>query len=403
MQRSRLLRFTVGALMLATGVGFGTSGVGFAALAHGAVTPDTVPAPTDPATIPGYDSDPLSLLGPSRIAPELMAAFVESHGPRTTVPIAELANIYAQEGAALGVRADLAWTQSIIETGFFHFPDSGMVHPQDNNYAGIGACDSCHNGTGYPDARVGVRAQMQLLRGYADPNPPSGMMIYPPKSYRGSAPTWWQMGNGHWATSTRYAESITATYGSLLRSVGIDLAFRPATPIVGDALVNANAMPPVAEVPVREGDGLYLADVHGQVYDTGDARFWGAALLDATGGATVEATTPTARAATAVSRSLDPTTAGVLAIAMTPNANGYWVVSTGGVVNHFGDAPQFGRVPPPTVAIAALPRGYGYWTTDEHGHVRSFGAAPKLEPVAGLIANEARVVSTVRSTEALTA
>ncbi len=39
----------------------------------------------------------------------------------------------------------------------------------DNNFAGIGACDSCAGGDRFANAREGVRAQIQLLRFYADP------------------------------------------------------------------------------------------------------------------------------------------------------------------------------------------------------------------------------------------
>ncbi len=317
--------------------------------------PNDILEPAEPSSVAGYNDDPLSLLGSARVDAAQLAAFVTPHNPRTTVPIAELANIYLQEGAAYGVRADLAWTQSIIETGFFHFPDSGMVHPGDNNFAGIGACDSCHNGHGYPDARTGVRAQMQLLRGYGDPNPPAGMMIYPPKSYRGSAPTWWQMGSGHWATSTQYAQSITTMYGNLLRFAGIDLMFSPPTPLLGTSLAVDST--PAPEPSLRTGDGMYLADTRGQVYDLGDTRFWGSAF--------------------------DPSQpSNTVAIALTPKARGYWVFDATGSVRNFGDAPDFGSAPRGVVGVAAQPSGFGYWTLTERGAVRAYGNAADIAVVA---------------------
>ena len=60
-----------------------------------------------------------------------------------------------------------AFAQSIVETGYFGFRNS-MVDPENNNFAGIGACDTCKHGFSFPDARTGVRAQMQLLRVYVD-------------------------------------------------------------------------------------------------------------------------------------------------------------------------------------------------------------------------------------------
>ena len=141
---------------------------------------------------------------------------------RTTVPIDELADIYISEGDAAGVRGDIAFAQSVLETGSFFFPDRGQVHPTDNNFAGIGACDSCSTGRGYPDARTGVRAQIQLLRAYADPtvtatnlgNPPVDPKI-PSFFLKGRAPTWNGL-TGTWATSTTYAPKIFELYFRML-------------------------------------------------------------------------------------------------------------------------------------------------------------------------------------------
>ena len=51
----------------------------------------------------------------------------------------ELAQDYIDEGTAAGVRGDIAFAQSILETGSFYFPDGGQLTPQDNNFAGMDA------------------------------------------------------------------------------------------------------------------------------------------------------------------------------------------------------------------------------------------------------------------------
>ena len=56
----------------------------------------------------------------------------------------------------------------MLETGSFSYPAGGQVRGTDNNFAGMGACDSCNGGNRFPDARTGVRAQLQQLRVYAD-------------------------------------------------------------------------------------------------------------------------------------------------------------------------------------------------------------------------------------------
>ncbi|MBK6858394.1 MAG: glucosaminidase domain-containing protein [Microthrixaceae bacterium] len=53
--------------------------------------------------------------------------------------IDELARYYVEEGAAEGVTGDVAFAQSIVETGYFAF--SARVPPELNNFSGLGAVD----------------------------------------------------------------------------------------------------------------------------------------------------------------------------------------------------------------------------------------------------------------------
>ena len=150
-------------------------------------------------------------MGPTLLDAEDLAAFVRDSGftPHTTVPIEELARIFVEEATAEGVRADVAWAQSILETGFFTLPGS-RVRPTDNNFAGIGACGSCARGLAFPDARAGVRAQVQLLRTYVDDSVGADGFAHEavlPGSlrlgFRGHVVSWWDLG-GRWASSLDY-------------------------------------------------------------------------------------------------------------------------------------------------------------------------------------------------------
>ena len=154
----------------------------------------------------------------SILSPSEMAAWFEGthRRARITVPILTLAQDYIDEGAAAGVRGDIAFAQSILETGSFYFPDGGQLTPQDNNFAGMDACDSCAHGRAFPDARTGVRAQVQQLRVYADPtvtnasfNPPPVVANLDQHSLKGRVPTW--NGLTHtWATADAYGDRILA-------------------------------------------------------------------------------------------------------------------------------------------------------------------------------------------------
>src|SRR5262249_30999476 len=100
--------------------------------------------------------------------------------PGTTID--DLTHLYLVEGRAEGVRGDLAFAQAIVETGGFRVAAG-------NNYSGIGVCDSCTNGYAFSTPLDGVRAQIQLLRNYADPDSRAANLANPPsQSLYGSDP-----------------------------------------------------------------------------------------------------------------------------------------------------------------------------------------------------------------------
>lgn len=149
-----------------------------------------------------------------------------------TVPVADLVRIFLEEGRAEGVRGDIAFAQSIVETGWFSFP--GRVPAWANNFSGFGATDGSADYGIFPDARTGVRAQIQHLRRYADPSatsctvpPLRNPCVDPRFSYvvpRGKAPTWNQFGSGNWATDPGYAAKVLNVYSSMLAMGGLSLA-----------------------------------------------------------------------------------------------------------------------------------------------------------------------------------
>jgi hypothetical protein len=151
---------------------------------------------------------------------------------RALIPLRDLITLFVEEGRVEGVRGDLAFIQSIVETGWFSF--GGRVPPSANNFSGFGATDGTADYGVFPDPRTGVRAQIQHLRAYADPtattctvpplhnpcvNPRFGFVV--PK---GKAPTWNQFGNGNWATDPNYWTKIRELYSDLLARYGLSLA-----------------------------------------------------------------------------------------------------------------------------------------------------------------------------------
>lgn len=111
-----------------------------------------------------------AIIGKAQATASQMAAFCLSKNASPQLPsctVEELARMFIEEGETEGVRGDVAFAQSLHETGYFKY--GGIVTPEMNNFAGIGALNG--NATGqaasFPDPRTGVRAQIQHLKAYA--------------------------------------------------------------------------------------------------------------------------------------------------------------------------------------------------------------------------------------------
>jgi hypothetical protein len=134
------------------------------------------------------------------------------------VDLATMAGFYLEEGTAEKVRGDVAFAQSVVETGAFTSPLT--TH---NNFAGIGACDSCPTGFDFPTPRQGVRAQAQLLHAYADKTLRVSSLANPAVgsdpdrlSVRGCCTTWNKL-TGTWATDPNYGPKLMTVYLSMLQ------------------------------------------------------------------------------------------------------------------------------------------------------------------------------------------
>jgi hypothetical protein len=171
---------------------------------------------------------PTAVMRPTRLTTEQLVAWFQARSPggyRATVPVGQLIGHFLDEGAAQGVSPDLAFAQSVLETGWFRFPDAGQVRPEHNNFAGLGAVDGGGGGqvARFGTAQLGVRAQIQHLWAYADPAARADRTARPLVDPRftlvqpkGKAPTWDGFGNGNWATDPQYGAKILGIYTDML-------------------------------------------------------------------------------------------------------------------------------------------------------------------------------------------
>ena len=135
--------------------------------------------------------------------------------------ITEFCQIYIEEAKAEGVKAEVAFTQAMLETGFLKF--GGDVKPDQYNFAGLGATGGGVAGNSFKDVRTGIRAQIQHLKCYASTEGLKNACVDPrwSNSLRGKAPyvEWLSIPNNPygtgWAADAKYAEKIVSYITSL--------------------------------------------------------------------------------------------------------------------------------------------------------------------------------------------
>lgn len=111
-----------------------------------------------------------AIMGKAQATAQQMALFCRSKNSTpqlTSCSLEQLAEMFIEEGEVEGVRGDVAFAQSLHETGYFKY--GGIVLPTQNNYSGIGALNGNTTGqaASFHDPRTGVRAQIQHLKAYA--------------------------------------------------------------------------------------------------------------------------------------------------------------------------------------------------------------------------------------------
>lgn len=129
------------------------------------------PPPEKPTTQPETPTkNGISIMGTSQATASQMVSYALKGNKDPQLPnctIRELAELFIDEAKVEGVRADIAWAQTLKETGYFKY--GGIVQPHQNNYAGIGALNDNAAGQAatFQTPTIGVRAQIQHLKAYA--------------------------------------------------------------------------------------------------------------------------------------------------------------------------------------------------------------------------------------------
>jgi hypothetical protein len=363
------------------------------------------------ANTPGASADVTThtpVLGPSLLnAQQLAEWYDQNHGsvqpriPALHNNVRSLAQVFIDEGNAEGVRGDVAFVQSMIETGWLGFAGS-QIPPDADNYAGINAFDgrsslpNCRSGDTAPSRCLGTPArgvtlQIQLLRSYADPTTRTmrGRLISAPSDRVGDAPLWEYFGGNNcpcgkliWASASGYGLTIIRMYSQALAASGLAGACVPYSParagqisghgywevtsdsvvhpagtaeFYGDMHEHALNAPLIGGASVANASGYWLLARDGGIFTFGTAHFYGS---------------------TGAMHLNQPITA----MERTTDDRGYWLAAADGGIFTFGDAHFFGSMGGhpyrlPIVGIARTASGNGYWEYATDGAVFPFGDA----------------------------
>ncbi len=179
--------------------------------------PKTTVAIAQPRPVSPIEHMRTPILGQAVLPKEQAIAFISRSNiaPRLNCSVTDLVEYYYQEASMEGVRADLALSQALLETGFFRY--GGDVRPEQNNFCGLGTTAG-KRGAAFSDARTGVRAHIQHLMAYSTDRLPSTDIVDPryflvwQMSERYAQIRNWEELDGRWASGAAYSAKIFAIY-----------------------------------------------------------------------------------------------------------------------------------------------------------------------------------------------
>ncbi len=180
------------------------------------------------------------IMGKAAATAEQMREYVKRKNPDAAQSVLDMVPLYLSEGETEGVRGDVAFAQSCLETGNFMFSGSAVTLEQ-NNFAGMGVTQNGRKGLSFDTAQLGIRCQIQHLKAYACTEALVNENIDPRFKYvvRGCAPyvEWLGIrenpqGKG-WAAGAGYGEKILSILKEITGEAGSagDGADSPDNPV----------------------------------------------------------------------------------------------------------------------------------------------------------------------------
>lgn len=156
-----------------------------------------------------------------------MQTYIKSVNPEVAQSVLDMIPYYLSEGEIEGIRGDISFAQSCLETGNYTFKGSAVTLDQ-NNFCGHGVTNTGIKGSSFATPQIGIRAQIQHLKAYANTEPLVNECVDNRFKYvqRGSAPyvEWLGIqenpyGKG-WASGKAYGQKILSILENILRMPG---------------------------------------------------------------------------------------------------------------------------------------------------------------------------------------
>ena len=106
----------------------------------------------------------LKIQGEAVASVQQLREYIKKVNKNVSQSVLDMTEYYIEEGKAEGIRGDIAFAQSCLETGNFTFKDSAVTLEQ-NNFAGLGVTQLGMKGNSWATPQLGIRAQIQQFKG----------------------------------------------------------------------------------------------------------------------------------------------------------------------------------------------------------------------------------------------
>lgn len=118
-------------------------------------------------TLPENPASMTKITGKAEVTAEQMVAYIREKNGNAPRSVLDMVPLYLSEGEAENIRGDIAFAQSCLETGNFAFGGSAVTLDQ-NNFCGLGVTKNGEKGCSFETPQLGIRAQVQHLKAYAN-------------------------------------------------------------------------------------------------------------------------------------------------------------------------------------------------------------------------------------------